>query len=115
MQEHIAALKEILQKLHKQERPSKSELRQMAKTLGVPQRNIKVARLFENIQHAFLQSVESLREGRCDLDSQVPSSSGTQHPCLSAERDLRLSGTATRLISDIGPYITHRSAGGAPE
>ena len=35
--------------------------------------------------------------------------------CLSAERDLRLSGTATRLISDIGPYIPQRSLGGAPE
>ena len=82
MQEHIAALSDMLQKLHKQERPNKSELRQMAKTLGVPQRNIEVPTLFENIQHAFLQSVESLREGRCDLDSQVASSSGAEHPAV---------------------------------
>ena len=66
MQEHFAALSDMLQKLHKEERPSKCELRQMAKTLGVPQRNIEVSTLFENIQHAFLQPVESLREGRCE-------------------------------------------------
>ena len=34
--------------------------------------------------------------------------------CISAERDLRLSGTATRLISDIGLYITHRSPRRSP-
>ena len=175
MQDNIAALCDILQNLHKQEPPSKSQLRQMAKSLGVPQRNIDVPTLFENIQHAFLQAVESLREGsggdhlvvrqilrdvlelgrlpkevknpktaaeiaekklakqvtyqhlreraqealdaskgRCDLDSQFASSSGAQHPCLSAERDLLLSGTATRLISDIGPYINHRSPRRSP-
>ena len=37
MQEHIADLSDMLQKLNKQKRPNQSELRQMAKSLGLPQ------------------------------------------------------------------------------
>ena len=37
MQEHIADLSVMLQKLNKRERPNQSELRQMAKSLGLPQ------------------------------------------------------------------------------
>ena len=60
MQEHIANLSDVLQILRKQQRPNKSELRQMAKSLGVPQKkdglNILVSTLLQNIQQAFLQS-----------------------------------------------------------
>ena len=36
MQEHIADLSDVLQKLNKQQRPNKIELREMAKSLGLP-------------------------------------------------------------------------------
>ena len=38
MQKHVADLSDMLQKLNKQERPSRNELRQMAKSLCVPQK-----------------------------------------------------------------------------
>ena len=66
MQEHIADLSDVLQKLNKQNRPKQSELRQLAKTLGLPQTkdglSIDVQTLLQSIQQAFLQEVESLRE-----------------------------------------------------
>ena len=86
MQEHIADLSVMLQKLSKQERPNQSELRQMAKSLGLPQKkdglNIDVPTLLQNIQQAFLQEVESLRERRSNLESPAASSSGGEHPAV---------------------------------
>ena len=79
MQEHIADLSDMLQKLNKPVRPNKSELRQMAKSLGLPQKkdglNIDVPTLLQNIQQAFLQEVKSLRERRSNLESPAASSS----------------------------------------
>ena len=86
MQEHIADLSDVLQKLNKQQRPNQSELRQMAKSLGLPQKkdglNIDVPTLLQNIQQAFLQEVESLRERRSNLESPAASSSGGEHPAV---------------------------------
>ena len=86
MQEHIADLSDMLQKLNKQARTNKSELRQMAKSLGLPQvkdgLNIDVPTLLQNIQQAFLQEVESLRERRSNLESPAASSSGGEHPAV---------------------------------
>ena len=52
----VPSLSDILQKLQKQQRPSKFELRQMAKALCVPQwkdgKSIDVATLEENIRQA---------------------------------------------------------------
>ena len=53
MQEHIADLSDVLQKLNKPQRPNQSELRQMAKSLSLPQRNIDLHTLLQNIQQAF--------------------------------------------------------------
>ena len=86
MQEHIADLSDMLQKLNKQERPNQSELRQMAKSLGLPQKKdglyIDVQTLLQNTQQAFLQEVESLRERRSNLGSPAASSSGGEHPAV---------------------------------
>ena len=57
MQEHIADLSVMLQKLNGQKQPNQCELRKMAKSLGLPQmkdgHNIDVPKLLENIQQAF--------------------------------------------------------------
>ena len=86
MQDHIADLSDMLQKLNKQEWSTKSELRQMAKSSGLPQKkdglNIDVPTLLQNIQQASLQEVESLRESRSNLESPAASSSGGEHPAV---------------------------------
>ena len=86
MQEHIADLSGMLQKLNKHVRPNKADLRQMAKSLGLPQKkdglNIDVPTLLQNIQQAFLQEVESLRARRSNLESPAASSSGGEHPAV---------------------------------
>ena len=83
MQEHIADLSDHLQKLNKQQPPNRTELRKMAKSLRLPQKedglNISVQTLLQNIQQAFLQEVESLRETTSNLESPVASSSGGEH------------------------------------
>ena len=80
MQERIADLSDLLQKLNKQQSPNKTELRTMAKVLHVPQKkdglNIDNQMLLQNIRRAFLAEVESLRETRSNLESPAASSSG---------------------------------------
>jgi hypothetical protein len=84
MQERIADLSDVLQKLNTQQRPNKSELRKMAKSLGLPQRqdqlNIDVQTLLQNVQRAFLVEVESLRETGSSLESPAACSSGGDQP-----------------------------------
>jgi hypothetical protein len=79
MQERIADLSDVLQKLNTQQPPNKTELRKMAKVLGVPQKkdglNIDNQTLLQSIQQAFLQEVESLRETGSNLESPAASSS----------------------------------------
>ncbi len=83
-QKRIADLSDMLEKLHKPERPNKSELRQMAKSLSVPQMikgiNLSVPTLLQSIQRAFLAEVESLRETGSNLESPAASSSGGDQP-----------------------------------
>ena len=86
MQEHIADLSDMLQKWNKQAQPNKSELRLMAKSLGLPHKkdglNIDMPTLLQNIRQAFLQEVESLRERRSNLESPAASSSGGERPAV---------------------------------
>ena len=86
MREHIGHLSDMLQTLNKQVRPNKSELRQMAKSLGLPRKkdglSIDVQTLLQNIQQAFLQEVESLHERGSSLESPAASSSGGEHPAV---------------------------------
>ena len=69
MQENIADLSDMLQKLNKQKRPKQSELKHSAKSFGLPQvkdgLNIDVQTLLQDIQQAFLQEVEYLRDSSC--------------------------------------------------
>jgi hypothetical protein len=86
MQERIAELSDVLQKLNTQQPPNQTELRKMAKVLRVSQKkdglNIDNQTLLQSIQQAFLQEVESLRETGSNLESPAACSSGGDQPFL---------------------------------
>ena len=85
-QKRIADLSDMLEKFNQPERPNQSALRQMAKSLSVPQRikgiNLSVPTLLQSIQRAFLAEVESLRETGSNLESPAASSSGGDQPVV---------------------------------
>ena len=101
MEAHIANLSDILERLQEEEKPSQTEIRRMASSLGVPQKidgdMVELQTLVENVVQAFRESVDTVQEHSGALASELSFGSGGEHPAVQRiMRDVREWGRQPR-------------------